>query len=153
MKIRIKELFLSFLIVFLVAFLGSQFTDTGTWYQSVKPNIAPPNYVFPIVWTILFFLIALSLYFSWIGAKKNQESKVVLVFGINFVLNILWSILFFGLKQPKIAFFEIMLLWLSIVWMINLSWKIDRRASYLLIPYLLWVSFAMLLNYMIMLAT
>src|SRR4030043_1975897 len=116
-KVSWKSLIASFVAVYLVAALGSIFTvgnTSGEWYESIKPSITPPGWVFPIVWNILFFLIALSLYFAWISEKK-QKGKIMFVYGINFILNILWSILFFTLKQPKFAFIELLFLCLSIV--------------------------------------
>ena len=77
----------------------------------LSPQLLLPGWVFPIVWNILFFLIGLSLYFSWINAKKwDVKKKVMVVFGINFVLNIFWSVLYFGLKNPFYAFIEIFVL-------------------------------------------
>lgn len=147
--IKWKVLILSLAIVFLVALIGSIFTSNavkGKWYDSIKPDIAPPNYVFPIVWNILFFLIALSLYFSWIKGDKKQKNNIIIYYGVNFFLNILWSALFFGLKNPLIALFEIIALLGSIFTMIQVSYKIDKKAAYLLIPYCLWVGFATMLN-------
>lgn len=149
-RINWKVLVLSLLVVYFVAFVGSLFTSPVTnseWYDSVKPSITPPSWVFPIVWNILFFLIALSLYFSWINSGKDVR-KVIFVFGINFLLNIFWSVLYFGLKNPFYAFIEIFFLWISIVSMIYVSYNIDKKAGWLLVPYLLWVSFAMVLNYL-----
>lgn len=151
-KVNWKVLIASLIIVYGVAFIGSIFTSANVdtqWYQSIKPAITPPNYIFPIVWNILFFLIALSLYFSWINAKnKKLKSKIILVFSVNLFLNILWSVFYFGLRSPIIAFFELIFLWVSIIAMIYVTCKIDKRAAYLLIPYLLWVSFAGILNYL-----
>jgi len=147
-----KVLISSLVIVYLVAFIGSLFTSGNTnsgWYQQIKPSITPPNYIFPIVWNILFFLIALSLYFAWINSKGNLKKKIFIVFAISLILNILWSVLFFSLKQPAIAFIELLILWLSIIAMISVSYKADKKAAYLLIPYLLWVSFAGVLNYLV----
>lgn len=141
----------SLLVVYLVAYLGSMFTSKSVeseWYQTIKPSITPPNYIFPIVWNVLFFLIALSLYFAWTGSSKKEKRNIILVYGINFILNVLWSILYFGLQNPLIAFFEIIILWLSIFVITSVTWMIDRKASYLLIPYLLWVGFAIVLNFM-----
>ena len=152
MKIRWKVLIISLILVFLTAFIGSFFTSGNTnsdWYQQIKPSITPPNYVFPIVWNILFFLIALSLYFSWIKAKNKNKKKIAIVFSINLILNILWSFLFFGLRNPLLGFIELIILWISIIVMIKTTYKIDKKSSYLLIPYLLWVSFAGILNYLI----
>jgi translocator protein len=150
-KINWKVLIVSLVIVYAVAFLGSLFTSNAVksdWYQSVKPTITPPNYIFPIVWTILFFLIALSLYFAWLNSNKKQKNKTALFYGINFVLNILWSVFYFGMKNPLVAFIVILLLWVSILSLIIFSKKINKKSSYLLIPYLLWVSFAIVLNYL-----
>lgn len=147
-----KVLIVSLVIVYAVAFIGSFFTSPATdtsWYESIKPSITPPNWVFPIVWNVLFFLIGLSLYFSWINAKKkNVKKKIVIVFAINFALNILWSALYFGLKNPSASFIEIIFLELSIMSTIYVTYKIERKAAYLLVPYLVWVSFAAVLNYL-----
>jgi len=151
-KINWKILIITLIIVYAVAFIGSLFTSPATdteWYNSIKPSITPPNWVFPIVWNILFFLIALSLYFAWINAKnKNIKKKIALVFGINFFLNIFWSILYFGLKNPVASFIEIIFLWFSIIAMIYITYKVDKKAAWLLVPYLLWVGFAVILNFL-----
>jgi tryptophan-rich sensory protein len=142
---------ISLLVVFSVAAIGSIFTSSSVnteWYSSIKPSITPPNYVFPIVWNILFFLIALSLYFSWVYSSKKEKPKIILVYSINLFLNILWSILYFGLKNPALAFFELIIFFFSILIMILVSYKIKKVSSYLLIPYLLWVGFASFLNYL-----
>ncbi len=153
LKINWKILIVSLVVVYLVAFAGSLFTSPVTaseWYESIKPEITPPNYVFPVVWNILFFLIAISLYLSWTNSKKKIERKEIgSVFGINLFLNVLWSVLFFGLQQPVIAFFELLLLWLSIIAMIYATHKINKTSSWLLVPYFLWVSFAGVLNYLV----
>ena len=96
----------------------------------------------------MFILIAISLYFEWINSKRDQKKTIAIVFGINFILNVLWSILFFGMRNPKAAFIEIIFLWISILSMILVSWKTSRKASLLLLPYLLWVSFAAILNFL-----
>jgi translocator protein len=148
-KINWRILITSLAIVYLVAFIGSIFTMSAvnsSWYNLIKPSITPPNYVFPIVWSILFFLIALSLYFNWITADKKEKSNIILVYGINFFLNILWSVLYFGMKNPLIAFFDIIAMLVSIIAMISVSNKISKKAAYLLIPYLGWVCFATILN-------
>jgi len=150
-KINWKVLIVSFIIVYLVAALGSLFTagnTSGEWYDSIKPSITPPGWVFPIVWNILFFLIALSLYFAWNSAEGKSKKKVALVFGINFLLNILWSFLYFFLKKPALAFIEIIILEISILAMILIAYKTSKKAAYLLVPYLLWVGFASILNYL-----
>ena len=136
-------------VVYFIAFLGSVFTSQGVksdWYQAIKPLITPPNWVFPVVWNVLFFLIALSLYYAW--EIKKERKNVILVFGINFVLNVLWSVFYFGMQNPLLAFVEIIVLWLSILAMIIVLRRISKTSSYLLIPYFLWVSFASVLTYL-----
>lgn len=146
-----KILIFSLIIVYLTAFLGSLFTSPSVnseWYETIRPEITPPNWVFPIVWNILFFLIAISLYIAWTSANKKERKIVALVFGINLFLNFLWSVFYFGLQNPTLAFFELILLWISILVMILCLCRINKTSSYLLIPYLLWVSFAGILNYL-----
>ena len=147
-KINWKILVIAFIIVHLAAFVGSRFTDTGDWYEVIKPGITPPNYVFPIVWTVLFILISISFYLVLVSVGK-WKNRAIVVFVVNIFLNGLWSYLFFGLQNPGAAFFELILLWITILLMIYTSSKLNRVASYLLIPYLLWVSFAGVLNYLI----
>ncbi len=150
-QINWRIFFVSVIVVFFIAFLGSLFTtpqvDTE-WYQSIKPEITPPSYVFPIVWNVLFLMIAMSLYFSWINSSKVLKKKVAFAFGLNLFLNVLWSFFYFGMRNPALAFFDLIALWLSIILLIAITYKIKKTAAYLLIPYLLWVSFAGVLNYL-----
>jgi benzodiazapine receptor len=152
-KFNLKIFVVSLVAVYFFAFVGSLFTSgnvNSAWYDSIKPSITPPNFVFPIVWNVLFILIAFSLYFAWTKARNKKTShKITWVFGINLVLNALWSFLFFSLKMPVIAFAELVVLWISIFAMMAVTWKIEKVSSYLLIPYLLWVTFAGVLNYLI----
>lgn len=150
-RFDLKVFFICLVIVFIVAYFGSLFTSdavNSSWYEKIRPSITPPNELFPIVWTILFFLIALSLYFVWIKSGKLNKKKIMLAFGLNFILNILWSYFYFSLKNLSLAFFDLILLWISIAFMVHMTLKIDKRSAYLLIPYFLWVSFAGILNYL-----
>ena len=147
-----KPFIISVLIVFAVAFLGNSVTTkvvNSSWYESIKPSITPPNYVFPIVWNILFFLLATSMYLAWIHSKKRKKKIIAWEYGINLFLNFLWSLIFFGLKSPLYAFIVLIFLWVSIFSMMYVTWDINRKASYFLLPYLLWVSFAGVLNFLI----
>ncbi|MFH1823244.1 MAG: TspO/MBR family protein [archaeon] len=138
-------LIISFVTIFLVAFIGSFLTDSkSSWYESIKPSITPPNFVFPIAWTTIFILLAFSLYFSWVHLK--DQKKVILFYGINFVLNILWSLFFFTLKNPTLALVDIVPLWVSILGLFLINWKKNKISSWLVLPYLLWVTFATILN-------
>ena len=146
-----KVLIVCLLIVYASAFVGSIFTTNvvnSSWYETIKPSITPPNYIFPIAWGILFTLIGISLYFAWVSANKKEKKLVAIVFAVNLALNILWSIFYFGNKMISIALVDLILMWLTIVWMILVTWKIDKKSAYCLVPYLLWVSFAGRLNYL-----
>ena len=153
-KINWKVLIISLIVVYLVAFIGGIFTSRQTdteWYQAIRPSITPPNWVFPVVWNILFFLIALSLYFSWTSIKKSDEKtrkRIIDVFSANFLLNILWSFLYFAMQNPLYALYEIIILWFSIGLMIYTTYKINKLSSYFLVPYFIWVGFAIILNYL-----
>ncbi len=147
-----KVLIVSLIVVYAIAFVGSLFTFgsvNSPWYQGIKPEITPPNFVFPVVWNILFFLIAISLYLAWTNSNRKEKNLVAWVFGANLTLNLIWSIIFFGLQNPLLAFFELILLWLSIILLIKTTFNINKASSYLLVPYLLWVSFAGILNALI----
>lgn len=136
-------------ISYFVAFIGSLLTGPAvksSWYQEIRPALTPPNWVFPVVWNVLFFLIALSLYFAW--ENKKERKTTAILFGVNFALNILWSALYFGMRNPLAAFIEIIFLWLSILAMVIVLRKINKLSSWLLVPYLLWVGFASVLNYL-----
>ncbi len=129
------------------AFLTSQNVET-IWYLKIKPYITPPDWVFTVVWNVLFFLIALSLYFVWVKSKsdKKQKKKIALVYGINLFLNILWVFLFFVVRSPTAALIELVVFWLSILAMIVLVHKIDKKSSFLLAPYAIWVAYAAMIN-------
>ncbi|HBI01682.1 MAG TPA: tryptophan-rich sensory protein [Flavobacterium sp.] len=120
-----------------------------TWYPTInKPSFNPPNEVFAPVWTILYVMMGVSAGLIWskMEAVPILVKKALWVFMIQLILNALWSFLFFGLQNSFLALVEIMLLWLMIFETIKLFKPIDALASKLMIPYLLWVSFAMILN-------
>lgn len=132
-----------------IGLLGVIFTgpNISTWYETInKASFNPPSWLFAPAWTILFFLMGWAFYLIW-TSKTGEKSRAYWAFGVQFVLNILWSAIFFGAKLPGWAFLEIILLWLAILWTILEFRKIDTVASWLLAPYLLWVTFASLLNY------
>lgn len=149
-KINWKVLIISLVIVFLIAALGSIFTSSSvnsSWYSDNKPSFTPPSWLFGPVWTILYIMIAFSLYFVWIKANANQKKKIALIFGANLLLNMFWSWLFFGLQNPILAFFDILLILSTIVAMIMVTRDIEIKSALLLLPYLIWVCFATLLNF------
>lgn len=119
-----------------------------TWYVHLdKPSFNPPNWIFGPVWTLLYFLMGLAAGLVWnTDAPQVAKQRALVVYVVQLALNVLWSLLFFGLKDPVFALVEIIVLWLAIGWCMLLFRKIDRRAGNLLVPYLLWVSFAAVLN-------
>jgi tryptophan-rich sensory protein len=151
-KIRkVSKFLISLALPFLAAAIGSIFTasSVGNWYQTLqKPFLNPPDWIFGPVWTLLFFLMGCSLYLVWQSDREGKK-KAYLIFGIQLVLNILWSVLFFGLQSPSIAFAEIIILWVFIIWNIAVFRKFSSAAAWFLVPYLLWVSFAAYLNFSI----
>lgn len=130
--------------------IGSIFTFTSipTWYAALnKPFFSPPNWVFAPVWIVLYALMGIAAYLVWRHGWENENVKsALMLFSGQLILNAIWSFLFFGLRSPFNSSIEIVFLWLAIVLTISAFYKIDRRAAYLLIPYILWVSFAALLN-------
>jgi len=154
MRINITKIIVSVLICQGVGAVGSIFTSPAisTWYAILqKPSFNPPNWIFAPVWTILFLLMGISLYLIWSKGWADKRVKIALfIFGIQLVLNILWSFLFFGLQSPLYAFIEIIILWLAILLTIISFYRISKPAAYLLLPYILWVSFASILNFSIM---
>jgi translocator protein len=149
-KINYLKLITSIIICELTGFIGSFFTvsSVSTWYLTLnKPFFNPPSWLFGPVWIILYFLMGMSLYVVWNNKKKNKQA--LWIFGIQLILNALWSIIFFGLKAPLFAFIEIILLWIAIFLTIKYFYRTSKTAAYLLIPYILWVSFAAILNFAI----
>lgn len=155
---NLLKLVISVAVCLSAGFIGSIFTTPSIpgWYASLaKPSFNPPSWIFGPVWTILFILMGVSFYIVWKSEARNvvkRKAKRIAysVFCLQFVLNILWSFLFFYMQCPLCAFVEIILLWFVIMATIIIFWKVSKSAAYLLIPYICWVSFATLLNFMIM---
>lgn len=134
----------------IVSLAGGMQTDIGPWYRAlVKPSWQPPDWLFGPVWTTIFILAAVSAALAWRAAGETQRRMVVILFVANGILNVLWSLLFFHLKQPLLAGVEVVLLWASIAALIWYVQRFSRPAAWLLVPYLLWVSFATVLNWTI----
>lgn len=134
-----------------VGYLSSITTQSSikTWYPTIeKPIFNPPNWVFAPVWTMLFILMGIAAGLVWNKLEFNKElvKKGLLFFTIQLLLNALWSYLFFGLNNVLLALIEIILLWLVIYETYHIFKQIDKKASYLLIPYLAWVGFATILT-------
>jgi translocator protein len=152
---KILKLLIMIIACEIIGSIGTIFTTPNipTWYAGlIKPFFNPPNWLFAPVWTILFMLMGVSLYIiSESDLKNNFKKKIAFAwFSIQFFFNVLWSLLFFGLKNPFLGFIGIIILWFSIITTIIYFYKINKKAAYLLIPYIIWVSFALILNYSIM---
>lgn len=153
MKLGIKKQDLGLLAVALAlpqaaGLLGSVFTASAipTWYTTlVRPEIAPPNWVFAPVWTTLFLLMGIALFLVWRSTSRKRVAMVL--FFVQLALNVLWSVLFFGLHSVSLALVGVGVLWVAIAATAVAFYKISRTAAWLLLPYLLWVSFAAFLNY------
>jgi benzodiazapine receptor len=143
-------IFVAVLICELAGIAGSLFTAPAIagWYAGLtKPAFNPPNWLFAPVWTSLYALMGLA---AWLvydkGARRDDVKRALFVFVVQLILNVLWSIMFFGAHQILGAFVIIVALWTLILGMILRFLKISKAAAYLLVPYLLWVSFATVLN-------
>jgi benzodiazapine receptor len=139
-----------FALAFAAAWLGSSITrpEIPTWYAMLrKPSFNPPDWLFAPVWTTLYALMAISAWLIWRSQGFRGAGWPLAVFLAQLALNVLWSILFFGRHELGLALGEIALLWATIALMVGLFWRQQRLAGALQIPYLLWVSFAALLNY------
>ncbi|MBI2142908.1 tryptophan-rich sensory protein [Candidatus Woesearchaeota archaeon] len=137
-------------VSYLAAFVGSLFTATSvnSWYPALqKPWFTPPAWLFSPVWTVLFTLIGISAYLVWREDNKKGVKAAMAAFDVQLGLNVMWSMLFFGLRSPLFAMIDIAALWLAIIVTIFLFWRISKAAAALLVPYILWVSFAAALNY------
>jgi tryptophan-rich sensory protein len=152
---RVLLLVFSVGICYAAAAIGSYFTSlsVSTWYVTlVKPPIAPPGGVIGAVWTVLYLLMGISL-FLVLGENRSRPGvrQGTGLFGVQLGLNVLWSFLFFGLQSPSLALAGILVLWISIAATLLQFLKVSRPAACLLVPYLLWVSFATVLNAWILL--
>lgn len=127
---------------------GLATTDSiSTWYSTLnKPSFNPPNYLFGPVWSVLYILMGISLYMILQTPKSDMRTKSIVVFAIQLILNLSWSFIFFNAQSPLAALITIVILWIAILMMMIYFHQLSPKASYLQIPYLLWVSFATVLN-------
>ena len=147
------RLLASLAVCYLAAFIGSIFTtpEIPTWYATlVRPSFAPPDWVFGPVWTALYTMMGISAYLVWREGLADPKVKVAMgVFAIQLAANVSWSAAFFGLRSPLAGLAVIVLLWALIALNIQKFREVSRTAGLLLIPYILWVTFAMILNFSI----
>lgn len=145
-----SKLIVSVIVCEVVGLLGTPFTVNAipTWYATLnKPFFSPPNWLFGPVWTLLYFLMGVSFYLIWKKGIKRKPVKTALQFFlIQLALNGIWTPVFFGLQAPLLGLMVIMTMWFFILMTMKKFYPLSKLSAYLLIPYLLWVSFATLLN-------
>ena len=131
-----------------IGILGGAATDVGPWYYGlVKPSWQPPNWLFAPVWTAIYGLTALAGVLAWNRiADRERRIWLMALFALNALLNVLWSELFFGLKRPDWSMAEVVPFWLSVLALVLIVFPISRKGGWALVPYLVWVLFAGVLN-------
>jgi translocator protein len=136
-------------VALITAIMGATITEIGPWYHALKqPPWAPPEVAFGVIWTLIFSLTAIAATIGWRAAPNRPAAEAMVgLFALNGFLNILWSFLFFKLHRPDWAQIEVIFLWFSILALILTLRRYSRTAALLLLPYLLWVSIAALLNH------
>ena len=151
-SIQAAGLVASILICFAAAGMGGLATTSGleSWYGELnKPSWNPPNWLFGPVWSMLYTMMAIAAWMVWRRVRWPESRIAIGLFAFQLALNSLWSLLFFGMQRPGWAALEIVVLWVAILATIVAFWKHSKVAGGLLIPYLMWVSFATVLNFTI----
>lgn len=147
---KIKPFFISIAISLGAGLLSWLFTgDSMEQYKNLpQPPLAPPGWLFPVVWTILFFLMGIAAYQIYITKRRGREGALTL-YAVQLLVNMVWPVLFFGFQEYWLAFFWLLLLWVLIFFTMRGFWNIKSSAGALLLPYFLWVTFAGYLNLVI----
>lgn len=148
-KSQIIKLLVSIILPLALGAIAGMFTSQSVpeWYETLnRPSFNPPNWIFGPVWTILYILMGISLFLIWKQNSSKERNLAILIFLSQLMLNFFWSFIFFYFNMIGFALIEIILLWINIVIMIVLFYKIKPIAAYINIPYLLWVTFATVLN-------
>lgn len=137
------------LVAALVAEVGMTMTDLGPWYHGLRqPDWAPADAAYGAAWTLIYALTALAGVTAWRASRRTADRELLLgAFAANGFLNIVWSLLFFRMRRPDLAFYEGLLLWVSVAALVWVAARVSRPAALLLLPYLAWVTFALTLNF------
>ncbi|MBC8469082.1 MAG: tryptophan-rich sensory protein [Planctomycetes bacterium] len=147
---KFSKLVCSVSVCLLTGFLGSFVTmdSITTWYADLsRPSFTPPDWTFGVVWPILYVMMGVSAFLIWERGINKRQIKVAMgLFVLQLVLNGIWTPIFFGLHMIALALVEIVLLWVAILLTIIAFWRISKASTFLLFPYILWVSFAVVLN-------
>ena len=148
LKNKFISFFLFFIITYSASFIGGMATISfkEPWYSElIKSNFNPPDWVFAPVWTALYLMMTLAIWFYW--HSKNREMNTVYIYFIHIVFNTTWSLVFFGLHQIFLALMVLMILIILIIILIIKFKRVNYVSSYLMIPYLLWCCYALFLNF------
>lgn len=149
-KGRYGLLVICLLITYSLGIFGGLFTAAGVkseWYSIVKPDLMPPAWMFGVVWNILFLLMGLSLWWVWKESSRSYKKWIVIVYGINFIANFLWNVFFFGQHDAFVGLIDIIIVGLSVIGMMIVAYRVDKKASWILLPYLIWLCIATFLNW------
>ena len=137
---------IALVITFAFSAIGAQ-SSPGEWYRTLeKPAFNPPNWIFGPVWTVLYAAMAVAAWMVWCERDRVNVKTAIVAYGVQLMLNTAWSWLFFGRHVIGWALVDIALLWIAILATLVSFWRVRHAAAILLVPYLLWVSFAALLN-------
>jgi benzodiazapine receptor len=138
----------AFAAVMVVALLGGVMTEVGSWYEGLKfPWFRPPNWLFGPAWSVIYVLIATSGVIAWDhSADEATRHTLIWLYAVNGVLNVLWSPLFFKLRRPDWALYELVVFWLSVLALVGFIASVSPMAGWIIAPYLAWVTFAGILN-------
>lgn len=149
MKLDWKKLLIALAVPLAVGGLAALLSGGMEDYESyVQPPLSPPGWVFPVVWTVLYLLMGYASYLVWTSdAEQSEKRKALLLYGLQLLANFIWPLLFFGADMLLAALIWLVVLWVLIFLTIRAFSKISERAGNLLLPYILWVSFAAYLNF------
>lgn len=148
-KSRILKLFVSIALPLGLGSVAGLFTAEAIpgWYETLnRPSFNPPNWIFGPVWTTLYLFMGISLFLIWKQSASKERNIAIFVFLLQLALNFCWSFIFFYFNMIGLALLEIIILWISIAIMLGVFYKIKPMAAYINIPYLIWVTFATILN-------
>ncbi|MEO0052443.1 MAG: TspO/MBR family protein [candidate division WOR-3 bacterium] len=154
MRRNLPKLAGSIALPLIIGFAGSMFTrsSVNNWIATLrKPVFAPPNWLFAPAWTLLYIIMGIAFYLIWQQGYSAKLRLAFTVYALQLILNLLWSLFFFGLRSPLLGFADIIILWIVVLINIILFYRLRHAAGLLLIPYILWLSFALVLNLSIVL--
>ncbi len=142
--------YLSLMLIVLITFLASAIGGVVTsiykepWYsQIIQPSFSPPAWVFGPVWTSLYILMSIAIWFNWI---THKDSKTIKIYFLHIFFNAIWSIIFFGFHQISLAFLNLLIILFFILWLMKIYYKTTKLSFLLMLPYLLWSTYALFLN-------